>query len=253
MNLPEKDEFVVCTVEKILDYGVEVRLEEYPGQKGFVPLGQVAARWVKNIRNFVKNNQIRVAKVIYINFEKNQVNLSFAMVPKPKEEQRLSEWRQTKRVQQLLTLVAKELKLDLDKIWDKITEPILLKYNSVLEGFQDLKRYGKDYFEDIPKEYRTVLYNIVEKNITINDKSIIEIVKIETQKEDGLNLIKTGFKNLPTDKDITSIVKYQGNGKYMIKAEAKDYKLIEKYLTNLNDHLQKHFSKIGTIEIKREK
>ena len=38
----------------------------------------------------------------------------------------------------------------------------------------------------------------------------------------------------------------------MVKAEAKDYKLIEKYLTNLNEHLQKYFSKIGTIEIKEK-
>ncbi len=253
MNLPERDEFVVCTVEKILDYGVEVKLEEYPGQKGFIPLGQVAARWVKNIRNFVKNNQIRVAKVIYINFEKNQVNLSFAMVPKAKEEQRLSEWRQTKRVQQLLSLVAKELNLDLDKIWDKITEPILTKYNTVLEGFQELKRNGKDFFEDIPKEYREVLFDIIDKNVTINDKSIIQIVKIETQKEDGLNLIKKGFKDLPKDKNVISTIKYQGNGKYMVKTEAKDYKTIEKYFATINDYLQKYFSKLGTIDIKREK
>ncbi len=251
MNMPEKDEFIVVTVEKIYDYGVEVKLEEYPGETGFVPLAQVAARWIKNIRNFVKIGQIRVAKVIYLNREKNQINCSFAMVQKQKEEQTLSEWRQTKRVQQLLTLVANELNKNLDNIWSKITDPILEKYNSVFEAFQDLKRYGKDYIPEIPEEYRDALYKIIDKNITINDKNILEVVRIETEKENGLDLIKIGFKEMPIDKSIETEITYIGNGKYLIKSHGKDYKTIEKYLTKINEYLEKYFKKIGTIEIKR--
>jgi len=250
-NMPVRDEYVICTVEKIFDYGVEVKLEEYPNQKGFIPLGQVAARWVKNIRNFVKIGQLRVAKVIYLNFEKNQINLSFAMVQKQTEDAKLNEWRQTKRVQQLLTLVAQELKLNLDDIWDKITNPILNKYDSVYEAFQELKRYGKDYIEEVPKEYRDALFKIVDKNISISDKTISEHVKIEINSENGLELIKEGFKKVVNDKGITTLKTYVGNGTYLIKAEAKDYKMIEKYLAKLNEDLTKYFSKLGKIEIKR--
>jgi len=250
-NMPEKDEFVICTVEKIFDYGVEVRLEEY-NQKGFVPLSQIAARWVKNIRNFVKTNQIRVAKVIYLNYEKNQVNLSFAMVQKQMEEAKLSEWRQTKRVQQLLGLVAQELKKNPDEVWDKITLPILNKYNSVYEAFQEIKRYGKDYIEEIPKEYRDELFKVIDKNISITNKTISEKVKIEISKENGLELIKEGFSKIPEEKGIKINLIYVGKGTYSIKAEAKDYKMIEKYLSVLNETLTKFFSKIGKIEIKRD-
>lgn len=250
-NMPVKDEFVICTVEKIFDYGVEVKLEEYPNQKGFVPLGQVAARWVKNIRNFVKTGQLRVAKVIYLNFEKNQINLSFAMVQKQTEDAKLSEWRQTKRVQQLLTLVAQDLNKTLDDIWDKITNPILNKYDSVYEAFQEIKRYGKDYIQEIPKEYRDALFKVVDKNISINDKIISEHIKIEITKENGLESIKEGFKKIVNESGITVAKTYVGNGTYLIKAEAKDYKMIEKYLTKINEELTKYFSKLGTIEIKR--
>lgn len=250
--MPEKDEFVVCTVEKIFDYGVEVKLEEYPNQKGFIPLAQIASRWVKNIRNFVKMGQIRVAKVIYINREKNQVNLSFAMVQKQTEDAKLNEWRQTKRVQQLLTQVAQELNKNLDDVWDKITGPILNKYDSVYEAFQEIKRYGKDFIEDIPKEYRDALFKIIDKNISITDKIISEQVKIETAKEEGLELIKEGFKKIIPDKEIKMHISYIGNGTYLIKCESKEYKTIEKYLQKINDDLTKYFSKIGTIQIKRE-
>lgn len=251
-NVPSKDEYVVCTVDKIYDYGVEIKLEEYPDQRGFIPLGQVAARWVKNIRNFVKIGQLRVAKVIYLNYEKNQINCSFAMVQKQMEEAKLAEWRQTKRVQQLLTVIAQELNKTLDDVWDKITTPILNKYNSVYEAFQDLKRYGKDHITDIPEEYRNALYSVVEKNITISDKMISEQIKIEIVKENGLDIIKEGFKKIPTDKEIKTHVNYVGNGAYLIKCEAREYKMIEKYLAKINDILTNHFSKAGKIEIKRE-
>ncbi len=250
-NMPVKDEFVICTVEKIYDYGVEVRLEEYPNQKGFIPLGQVAARWVKNIRNFVKVDQIRVAKVIYLNYEKNQINLSFAMVQKQTEDAKLSEWRQTKRVQQLLTLVAQDLKKNLDDIWDKITTPILNKYDSVYEAFQEIKRYGKDYIPEIPQEYHEALFKVIDKNISISDKTIAEHIKIELTKENGLELIKEGFRKIQEDKNVKVLKTYLGNGTYLIKAEAKEYKTIEKYLTKINDDLTKYFSKLGIIEIKR--
>ncbi|PIU21998.1 MAG: hypothetical protein COT14_03305 [Candidatus Diapherotrites archaeon CG08_land_8_20_14_0_20_30_16] len=250
--LPERDEFVVCTVEKIFDYGVEVRLEEYTDQKGFIPLSQIAARWVKNIRNFVKMGQIRVAKVIYINREKNQINLSFAMVQKQTEESKLSEWRQTKRVQQLLGVVAQELNKNLDDVWDKITGPILNKYDSVYEAFQEIKRYGKDFIPEIPKEYQDALFKVIDKNITLSDKIISEKIKIEVLKENGLALIKDGFKKVCKEKEISANVTYIGNGTYFVKAQARDYKMIEKYLAKVNDILTNHFSKIGTIEIKRD-
>lgn len=251
-EIPAKDEFVVCTVEKIYDYGVEIKLEEYPNQKGFIPLGQVAARWVKNIRNFVKIGQIRVAKVIYINYEKEQINCSFAMVQKQMEEAKLSEWRQTKRVQQLLSIVAQDVKQNIDDVWDKITTPILNKYDSVYEAFQEIKRYGKDYITEIPKEYQDALFNVIDKNITISDKIISEQVKIETTKENGLELIKEGFKKITSDKGINTHISYIGNGTYLIKCEAKEYKMIEKYLQKTNDLLKGYFEKIGKIEIKRE-
>lgn len=251
-NIPERNELVVCTITKIMDYGVEVNLEEYNNVQGFVPLSQVAARWIKNIRNFVKMGQIRVGKVIYINYEKNQINLSFSAVQRGAEEQKMSEWRQTKRVQQLLNIVAQDTKKTVDEIWDKIANNILTKYNSVYEGFQEIKRYGKDYITEIPENLREPLFKVIEKNITITDKFIVEHVKVETLAENGIEKIKEGFAKIPKDKGLEVKVSYLGNGTIYIKATSIDYKTIEKYLTKTNSILTEYFSKIGKIEITRE-
>ncbi len=251
MNIPQRNELVVCKVTKILDYGVEVTLEEYDNAPGFVPLSQVAARWIKNIRNFVKMGQIRVGKVIYINTEKSQINISFGAVQKGQEEQKLSELRQTKRVQQLLNLVAQETKLSVDEIWDKIANSIMAKYNSVYEGFQDLKRYGKDHIKEIPENLREPLFKIIAKNISISEKDISEHIKLEVRDEKGLDKIKEGFKKMPLEKGLDISVKYIGNGTINIKVIGPDYKPIEKYLTKANEYLTGYFAKLGKIEIIR--
>ena len=77
-------------------------------------------------------------------------------------------------------------------------------------------------------------------------------IKIEVLKENGLALIKDGFKKVCKEKEISANVTYIGNGTYFVKAQARDYKMIEKYLAKVNDILTNHFSKIGTIEIKRD-
>jgi len=169
VELPRRQELVICTIKKIMPYGAEVEFEEYKNIKGFVPLSQVAQKWIKNIRNVIKINQIKVAKVIYINYQKNQVDVSFSRVSPSQEKKKINEWKTTKRVQQLLNVLAKELNEDVDNLWDIIVEPVLEKYNSVYDAFQDIATYGKDYVNEVPEKYREHLYKILKKSIKIKD------------------------------------------------------------------------------------
>ena len=70
MEYPDRNELVVVKVTQILDYGVFAELLEYGNAKGFIHISNVSSSWVKNIRNVVKSNQVRVAKVLNIDVEK---------------------------------------------------------------------------------------------------------------------------------------------------------------------------------------
>ncbi len=251
MNYPDKYEYVICKVDRIMPYGVNVILEEYEGIIGYVPLSQVAPRWIKNIRNFVKVGQIKVGKVTHINTEKQQVDISFAVVTDTQENQKLNEWRQTKRVQQLINLLAKDINKDPDALWDSIVNPILEKYDSVYDAFKDMIIYGQEYVTIIPKELRAPLYNILKNNIVIHERELSEEIKISTNDPNGIDKIKTLFSGIPEDKELETNITYIGNGKYLIKLKAIDYKKIEKYLTKINDYLNKEGKKFDVFEIKR--
>ena len=79
-KLPVIGEIVVVKVLRVLDYGAFVELLEYGNAKGFVHVSQIASRWVKNIRNFVKENQVRAAQVLSIDQSKGQIDLSLTKV-----------------------------------------------------------------------------------------------------------------------------------------------------------------------------
>ncbi|MEC8948750.1 MAG: S1 RNA-binding domain-containing protein, partial [Candidatus Thermoplasmatota archaeon] len=49
-ELPEEGEFVIGRVSEVRNHGADVELLEYPGQKGFVHISEVASGWVKYIR-----------------------------------------------------------------------------------------------------------------------------------------------------------------------------------------------------------
>jgi len=251
MNYPNRNELVICKIDRIMDYGANVVFEEYPGIRGYVPLNQVAPRWIKNIRNFLKVGQIKVGKVLYINEQKQQVDISFSIVSDATENQKLNEWRQTKRVHQLIGLLAKETNKDPDLLWDSIVVPILESYNSVYDAFKDMIIYGKDSIKEVPQELREDLYNIIKKNIVIAEKELAEQIKVTTNDPNGLEKIKVLFSNIPQEDKVETHLSYIGNGKYLLKTKARDYKKIEKYLDSVNVFLNKESKKFDAFEIKR--
>jgi len=129
-KFPEVDEIVVCNIVRVLDYGVFVELPEYNNAKGFIHISQVASRWIKNIRNFVKEGTQRAAAVLSINTEKNQIDLSLTKVPSSVEEEKLEEYRQVKRARKMIELIAKQNKMKFESVWEKTADPLIEKYGS---------------------------------------------------------------------------------------------------------------------------
>jgi len=80
MDYPARDDLVIVRITQILDYVVFFEPMENNNIRGFVNIGNVSTSWVKNVRNFVKMNQIRAARVLNIDQAKGQFDLSCAGV-----------------------------------------------------------------------------------------------------------------------------------------------------------------------------
>ena len=242
-EIPEVGELVVCKVKQVLGYGAFVELVEYGNKKGFVHISQVASRWVKNIRNFVKEGQIRAAKVLSIDRGRGQIDLSFNKVSSHSQRARIEEWKQLKRVKKLLEILAESQKKTSEQAWDVIAKPLLESYDSLGEAFQNIALLGTEAAEGIPKEWLKPLVELVQKSVPVPEKTISGVLSVKLVDSKGVDLIKEILSTVEKDNNVT--IFYSGGGKYSVKATAPDFKSTEKILNDASEAAVDAIKKAG--------
>lgn len=229
-DVPSVGETVVCKVKQVLKYGAFAELVEYDNIKGFVHVSQVATRWVKNIRNYVKEGQVRAAKVLSINRERKQIDLSFTKVSSSAQRARIEEWKQLKRSKKLLEILAKEQHKKFDEVWEGIANPLLERYDTVAEAFQNIALLGEEATAGVDSKLVKPLLQLVEKNIPVPEKTLNGVLSIRVFKTGGVDLIKKALIKAEKAKGDKIEIFYSGGGKYVLTASAPDFKAAEKEL-----------------------
>ena len=230
-EMPEPGEIVVVKVTKVLNYGVFVDLLEYEGSTGFVHISQVASSWIKNIRNFVKENQIRAAKVLRLDPHKQQIDLSLEKVPPRTQRRKIEEWKQLKRCQKLIELMAKEQKKPFDQAWQEVAEPLLENYDSLYESFEAIAMDGEKAAAGVPKPWLKPLLAMVEKNVSVPRKTMKGLIELHSLESDGVEVIKKALAQAKKEVKGQEIgLTYEGSNRFQVKVTSTDYKSAEKAL-----------------------
>lgn len=248
MDFPNINDVVICKVSKITDFGVFVELLEYDNMEGFVHISQISSTWIKNIHNHVKQNQIRAAKVLKVDEEKKHIDISFSRITDADEKRKISEYRLFLRAQSLLTVIAKEIDVTPDKIWEDVANPIIERENSLYKGFLNILKHGGDYYPEIDKKYHKLLFEILDKNITIKDKNIVGIMTITSDESGGFESIKKVLVDVQ-DKNPDSKITYFGPGKYELKVTSKEFKQSAKKFDEITASISKALKKNAHFEV----
>ena len=74
-KLPDKGDIVLIKINKVMRYGAYCELVEYK-MDAYLPIGEVASGWIKNIHEFIREGQKDAAKVSFIDPAKNTVDIS---------------------------------------------------------------------------------------------------------------------------------------------------------------------------------
>ncbi len=245
-ELPKQGEVVVIRVSKVLNYGAFAELVEFENLSGFIPISQVASSWIKNIRNHVKENQVRAAKVLGVNREKQQIDLSLTRVSTQMEKERIESWKQFKRTKKLIEVLAKKKKKDFDTAWDEIAEPLIEEYGSLVDAFKQISKQGNEAAKGVSKTWVTDLVEIVKENMPVPEKTIHGLLTLKSSSPQGVEDIKKSLKNsLKKEKDFSVDIYYVGSGSFMVKITSFDYKVAEKALKQLTDSAIEEIQNIG--------
>jgi len=250
MDIPKRDDIVIVKVIQILDYGAFVELLEYKNVRGFVHISNVSSSWVKNIRNFVKLNQVRAAKVANVDFEKGQIDLSFAGVSPQRERQALTAFKQLNREEKLISLLAEEQKKKFDDVWNEVAVPLTEEFGSLYDAFEQIS-VGKDVSAIIPKQWIAAVKDLVEKNVVVSLKAVRGKAKFRSLSSSGLDDVNETFSEAENVKGCE--VRYLGAGTYSIECNAVNFKEADKHLTKAVEAAEVKAKKLGaSFEFKKE-
>lgn len=236
-RVPIVGETIVCRVKQVLDYGAFVELVEYSDMKGFVHISQISTGWVKNIRNHVKEGQIRAAKVLSINRERNQIDLSFTKVSEAAQRARIEEWKQLKRCKKMLDILAQENKAKFEEIWEEVAKPLLENYSSLNEAFQNIALMGTEAIEGVQSKWLQPLLEMVQKNVSVPKKTVKGVLSLRCLKPDGIDAIKGILQKVEKSSKREIEIFYSGGGKYSISATEFDFKEAEKALNEVAEEI----------------
>jgi translation initiation factor 2 subunit 1 len=255
---PEVGDLVIATVVRITDYGAYVMLDEYD-KEGLLHVSEVASRWVRNIRDYVREGQKVVLKVLRVQADKGQVDLSKRRVTKRDKKEKIQSWKKDRKAEGLLRTAAEKLNISFEEVYEKAGALIENAFGDLHEGLEKTAKDGVDVLLDlgISKELAVTLEEIAKDKIQISLVSVKGILELQNPQPKGVLVIKDTLKHAQEvgeaeDADVN--IYLVSPPKYRIVVSAEDYKSAESVLeTAANSAVEFISNNGGKGSFKREK
>ncbi|MFO7797187.1 MAG: translation initiation factor IF-2 subunit alpha [Promethearchaeati archaeon] len=262
-RFPQEGDFVVGRVENIQNQYVYVELLDYEGlpseehAKGMIHISEISSRWVKNIRNHVRQGQRMVLRVTRVDPSKGHVDLSLRRTNAAQRKTKMKEWKYAVKLENLLQFLCNEYDdMTLDDAYEKIGFPILAHFNdNYQEAIEELKENGKEILDnltDISEDIKQTFLRIVNENVEISTVNIVGKIKLRFDDPNGVDLIKETLseaeKVLENPKNTRNLeISYIAAPFYRLEIISKDYLDAENILSDALEVVEEKAEEYGAI------
>ena len=246
---PEEGELVVGTVREVQNFGAFVTLEEYPGKEGFVHIREVAPGWVKRIRDYVREKQRVVCKVMGVDAKKGHVDLSIKATNDHQKRETIQAWKNEQKADKFLQILAEREGTTVDKIMQAYGRRLVEVFGTVYQAFQEAAEYGEDAFnqEGLDGDWVKGFVGFAKENIQASFVDIAGYVDIQSPSADGVKHVAKALKEAeksPFD-DVEIEATYMGAPHYRVTVRAPDFKIAEDNLKQAADRAIAAIQKAG--------
>lgn len=229
---PTEDELVLCTVTKVFPQGAFVKLDEYGGKEGMVHISEVASGWVKNIRDFVREGQKVVCKILAVNPRKGQIDLSIRRVKDSQRRWKAQQWKREQRAEKLLELAAGKLGKDLDTAYEEIGFALQDRFGDLYSAFESVAAKGKEILADLTTDKRwiDVIGEIAVSTIEPSTVEVVGYVDLSCPAPNGVEVIKSAMLSALDSAKSNGVnieFYYVGSPRYRLRVTAPSYKVAE--------------------------
>ena len=228
---PEEGELVIGTVTSIRNFGAFVKLDEYANREAFIHLSEVAAGWVKYIRDHVREGQKIVARVLRIDPGKGQIDLSLKRINDHQRREKIQAWKNEQRALRLAAQVAEALGKTADEAVELFGPALIERYGSLFGAFEvasaDPKRFQK---ENEKSAWVTAFLKVARENIVPPHVTILGTLEIKDPQPDGVDHVREALLAAEKVDPEAVEVQYVGAPRYRVRVQAGQYKQAEETL-----------------------
>src|SRR3989344_4248236 len=213
---PQEGDYVLCTVDAIVNHSVFVRLDEYGFIKGMIHISEIAPGRIRNIREFVTEGKKLICLILRVKRDRDQYDLSLRRVQLNKKRKKLEEIKQEQKAEKILEITTKQLGLDLKRTYEELTRQVFEKYKMLHQLFIEVALVDETALAPfIPdKKFYDALLENIKTRIKPESVEIKRTITIVSYENNGAELIRESFKALIDKvKEKQVDIKYLGSGK----------------------------------------
>ncbi|MFH1820949.1 MAG: translation initiation factor IF-2 subunit alpha [Methanobacteriota archaeon] len=227
---PSIEEFVMCTVTKVFAQGAFVKIDEYGGKEGMVHLSEVASGWVKNIRDYVRENQKAVCKVLGVDSKRQQVDLSIRRVKDGERRWKTQRVKLNQRSEKILEMAANNLGKTLDQAYEEIGFTLQERFGDLHSAMESAAKDGGSIAGIGDEAWTNAISEVAKASIQSPSYKVSGYVNLSSLAPDGVEVIKSAMINSRDsirDENTNVELYYMGAPRYRIEVTAPSYKVAE--------------------------
>jgi translation initiation factor 2 subunit 1 len=254
---PEIGELVVASVQRLESYGAYVSLDEFNGKEGLLHISEISSRWVRNIRNHVRQGQKVVLEVLRVDPSKGQVDLSLRRVNKDEKRKKIEFWKKSRKAESILTQAAHDMGVDVKQLYEIEGVKLVQKYGGLYMGLEKASKNGAQALTEagMDEKVAETLTAISKEKIIIKGVTISGIFEVSTISNTGVEDIKHTFisaEDIAEENDASISITSLGSPKYRVELEAEDYKKAEHAMEKVIEYTSKEWENLGSFAFQRE-
>ena len=244
---PEAGDLVIATIETVTDYGAYAKLDEY-NKRGLLHVSEISSSWIRNLRDFVREGQKLVLKVLRVDLEKGHIDLSLRRVTKRERIEKILSWKKDRKAEALLRSVAEKVGLTNEEVNEKAGAIVDEKFG-LYDGFEKAVKEGPEALTKIgvPENIAKVFAEVAEERIHVKMVKVKGTLEIHCMKPNGVKIIKEAFQAAKAEKTKGADIKFYviAAPKYSIEALAENYKRAEDILQKAAQTVVSNITKSG--------
>jgi translation initiation factor 2 subunit 1 len=227
-----------------MPHGAYCTLVEYKVD-AYLPIGEIASGWIKNIHERIKEGQRDVAKVVFVDPSRRAIDVSLKKVSTKEKKTKVSEYTLEKRAEKFFIQALGEVhKEDRAEEIRRRIAPKVQTYTELLDMVQE-NRLDKSLLDE---DLRNAFFEIVSKNVKPKVYTVTYTVELTSiGSKGGIKQIKKAYSEV---EKLGVSVLYEGAPHYKIFAEGPSYAVAEGKIKEAQQVLQK-YSGVFNITLKK--